>query len=207
MDMGHSCQQDDNGIDGHRTTSTIHGIMIGRKLLENPKLFTHPNAEPAFLAAEYLDCVERYPPPSPLYIQKHLRWIFRPFLDIQSHPKPLASSRKEHAKLMQSQIQLPQSRDYSDWRCRLWTFLVRPFLTTLGQFRQIVCLYVRLSGSKMPPSLTFMPEPTFKSIRHAQNEKNTRTCGKVIGSHACDENEEKRTEDESSNEMIIHLFQ
>ena len=32
---------------------------------------------PAYLAAEYLDYCEKYPPPSTLYIRKHLRWIFR----------------------------------------------------------------------------------------------------------------------------------
>lgn len=197
IDMG-SCLDENDGTDGG---STVHGIMIGRKLLENPMLFTNQLAEPANLAAEYLDCVEQYPPPSPLYIQKHLRWIFRSFLDVQSHPKPLASSRKEHVALINSQA--TRNRDYSDWRTRLWTFLVRPFLTTLGQFRQIVCLYVILSGSTMPPSLAFIPKPTFKSIRHGQNEGEIRN----YDPRGYDENEESRAGDEGPNEMMINLFQ
>jgi tRNA-dihydrouridine synthase len=160
-------------------TTQADSIMIGRAFLTNPQLMSDimtPQTplslsppvplitNPAILAAEYIDCCEKYPPPSPLYIQKHLRWIFRDYLAQES------SSTTPY--------------DYSDWRFRLWTFLVRPYLKSLYQFRQVVVLYVKLdhesrSGStrtlsstvswleKLPESLQHLPEPSFKSIRHA----------------------------------------
>jgi tRNA-dihydrouridine synthase 1 len=126
-----------------------HAVMVARGFLENPRLLVQPqqhdiSIDPAFLAVEYLDSAEESPPPSPLYIRMHLRWIFRSFL----HPEQ----------------GYPES--YEDWRPRLWTFLVRPYLETIDQFRQVVALYVKLNCSELPPSLRDFPDPSFQSIRH-----------------------------------------
>jgi tRNA-dihydrouridine synthase len=128
-----------------------HSVMIARDFLTNPRMLIQENADPAFLAAEYLDCCERYPPPSALYIQKHLRWIFRKYLQPE---------RKMEEK----------DYDYNDWRLRLWTFLARPFLETIYQFRQFVALYVKFNGSELPASLSNQPEPSFKSIRQYRDQ-------------------------------------
>jgi tRNA-dihydrouridine synthase len=133
--------------DVHETLSQTkaQGVMIATGFLGNPRLLTEPQADPAMLAAEYLESCQRYPPVTPLYIQKHLRWIFRPYLE----PKDKKSSES-----------------FKDWRPRLWTFLVRPYLQTMDQFRAVVVLYVQLNKSEMPASLRDEPEPSFKSIRH-----------------------------------------
>lgn len=124
-------------------------VMIATGFLSNPRLLEEPVADPASLAAEYLEQCEKYPPPSFLYIQKHLRWIFRKYLE------PRDKSNVSYQ---------------TDWRPRLWTFLVRPYLETLAQFRQLVVLYINLSGDgekQLPPYLENEPRnPTFKSIRH-----------------------------------------
>jgi tRNA-dihydrouridine synthase len=130
-------------------TTRAHSIMIARAFLLNPRVFTQKiDTDPAFLAAEYLDACELNPPPSPLYIQKHLRWIFRNKL------QPTAESND----------------NYVDWRVRLWTFLVRPYLETMYQFRQVVALYVRMNGTEMPASLQSLPEASFQSIRHSRDQ-------------------------------------
>ncbi len=128
-----------------------HSVMIARAFLENPRLFVEPKSDPASLAAEYLNYCEQYPPPSPLYIQKHLRWIFRKYLQPQDELEG-------------------KNYDYSDWRLRLWTFLVRPYVKNIYQFRQVVHLYVNLNGSKLPESLRGLPSPSFKSIRHHREQ-------------------------------------
>lgn len=128
-----------------------NSVMIARALLENPRLFVEPKSDPASLAAEYLDYCELYPPPSPLYIRKHLRWIFRKYL------QPCEELEEKNY-------------DYNDWRLRLWTFLVRPYIKSLFQFRQVVHLYVTLNGSKLPESLKHLPHPSFKSIRHNRDQ-------------------------------------
>jgi tRNA-dihydrouridine synthase len=153
-------------------TTQAHAVMVARGFLENPRMLVQPQADPAFLAAEYLDCAEKYPPPSPLYLQKHLRWIFRACL--------------------QPKKKYPD--DYADWRPRLWTFLVRPYLETIDQFRQVVALYVKLNGSDMPESLSNQPEPSFQSIRHH-------------GRTAIDEQCSVETLEESQAEVLASLFQ
>ena len=122
------------------------GVMVAREFLENPSMLQPQNQPPAVLAAEYLDCAELYPPPSHLYIQKHLRWIFRRYLE------PLSDDLERFP--------------YIDWKARLWTFLVRPYITTLDQFRQVVALYAKLSSSALPQSLNAYRHATFHSIRH-----------------------------------------
>lgn len=125
-----------------------HSIMIARDFLINPYRLvpssSNHNHDPEHLAAVYLEHCKKYPPPSYLYIQKHLRWIFRPYLQQQ------------------------QQIDYNDWKVRLWTFLVRPYIQSIFQFQQFVLLYIKLNGSmnNIPPSLQHQPEPSFQSIRH-----------------------------------------
>ena len=127
-----------------------YGVMMATGLLQNPRILVEPSADPASLAAEYLLSCQQYPPPTPLYIQKHLRWIFRKYLE----PKEKASAEM-----------------FKDWRPRLWTFLVRPYLETIPQFQQVVALYVRLNGSNIPESLRDQPEPSFKSIKRLKRSK------------------------------------
>lgn len=115
-------------------------VMIARPFLSNHRLFIESNPRPECLAAEYLEFCGYYPPPSLSYIQRHLRWIFRRELDI---------------------------KDVKNWRYHLWTFLVRPYLMCFQQFREVVVLYVTLSGCNMPHQLRDVPIPvTFHSIRH-----------------------------------------
>ena len=127
-----------------------HGVMIARAFLENPCLLMKSNSDPAYLAAEYLDFAEASPPPSFLYVQKHLRWIFGKYL------------RPEDK----------HNCDYTDFRPRLWSFLVRPYLKSIIQFRQVVALYVKLNGSILPDSLKKYEDATFKSIKN-YNKKAT----------------------------------
>eukprot|EP00978_Attheya_sp_CCMP212_P001054 scaffold2161_cov57-Attheya_sp.AAC.2 len=131
-----------------------HGVMVARGFLENHRMLQKEGKEkeridPAALAAEYLDFAEKYPPPSPLYIRRHFRWMFRGELQPDSSDKI----------------------DFKDWRPRLWTFLVRPYLETIDQFRQVVRLYATLNASTIPPSLAHLPEPSFKSIRNGKKRK------------------------------------
>jgi len=85
-----------------------------------------------------------------LYVRKHLRWIFRDEL------QPVKSDDPAVFKAQ-----------FTDWRPRLWTFLVRPYLTEMIQFQQVVHLYCVLANIAVPESLTLLnlPTPTFKSIK------------------------------------------
>ena len=107
-----------------------HAVMAATGYLRNHHCFdlTNSDADVVSLAMEYLHFVELYPPPSYLYIQKHLRWIFRERMQPEDDPSF-------------------DPRDFSDWRVKLWTFLVRPYLRNIEQFRLFVALYVQLSGS------------------------------------------------------------
>ena len=100
--------------------------------------------DPSFLASDYLNIVEQYPPPSPVYIQKHLRWIYRIYLQPKKD-EPL---------------------DYENWKHRLWKFLARPYLSELEQFRHFIALYSNLNKSPLPESLSYIRETSFHSIRH-----------------------------------------
>jgi tRNA-dihydrouridine synthase len=190
-------------------TRGVAGVMIGRALLQNPYLYQEESNNttsinitcPALLAADYLDFAERYPPPSVLYVQKHLRWIFRATLQ----PPPNSAAVAAAELLLQSPSALPrrERKDkenvilkecYSNWRHRIWTFLVQPYLETMDQFRRVVVLYLvllhgdgdahlgqtkllALSSSSpstnvtVPPSLMKFLQfsshpPSFHSIRH-----------------------------------------
>jgi tRNA-dihydrouridine synthase len=124
-----------------------HKVMIAQGFLVNPYLLEQVIIDPAVIAAEYLEFVDQYPPPSSLFIARHFRWFFRS----QLQPK---TCRKE---------------EFNSWRARLWTFLVRPYLQTVHQFRQVIVMYVYKNGSEMPHGLRHIPEPTFSNIRHCQS--------------------------------------
>ena len=98
---------------------------------------------PADLADEYLDMCERHSVPSPLFIRRYLRWIFRAELEPDG-PADLAA------------------RD--SWRARLWTVLVRPYLETLWQFREVVRLFRHLEAGGAPTD----GAPSFKSVRSGE---------------------------------------
>jgi tRNA-dihydrouridine synthase len=150
-----------------------HAVMIAQGFLDNPYLLEVNNQhettiDPAVMAAEYLEFVDKYPPPSCLFIARHFRWFFRSQLQPQTR-------RKE---------------EFQSWRARLWTFLVRPYLQTVYQFRQVVVMYVYQSGAKMPPSLRHIPEPTFSSIRHGRSgSDNGSTCAIDLALGRDNENE------------------
>ena len=152
-------------------TTKAHSVMVARTFLENPCILIQSDADPLFLAAEYLECAELHPPPSVLYIQKHLRWIFRKYL--------------QPAK---------EELDFSDWRYRLWTFLARPYLQTIDQFRQVVALYAKLSGSELPESLANHKEVSFRSIRHQHLDGNESSLREEVL-------------EESHSETFAYLFQ
>lgn len=133
-----------------------HAVMAATGYLSNHRCF-YPNhksnTDVASLAAEYLDFAEIYPPPSYLYIQKHLRWIFRETLQPENKPSF-------------------DNSDYSDWRVKLWSFLVRPYLRSIEQFRLFVALYVQLSGDgtddQVPESIRHLiGDVTFGMVKKA----------------------------------------
>ena len=132
-----------------------HAVMIATGYLYNHTSFTGKSiSKTAFeVACEYIDYAERYPPPSYLYIQKHMRWILRHILqpiDDQSFSR----------------------NDYTDARVKLWTFLVRPYLRTIEQFRLFLALYLKL---ECETGVNYIPKPiselivdvTFKSVKVA----------------------------------------
>mmetsp|Transcript_100323 Transcript_100323/g.321698 ORF Transcript_100323/g.321698 Transcript_100323/m.321698 type:complete len:404 (+) Transcript_100323:96-1307(+) len=108
--------------------------MAATSLLRCPRAFAredHNGCEgqwnPAELAWEYLHFAGKYPPPSPLYVRKHLRWIFRELL------------QPAHVEAYQGWLQ-GINTDEADWRARAWTFLEQPYLKELWQFRALVQL-------------------------------------------------------------------
>ena len=135
--------------------TNCHSVMVAQSLLENHRMLVDVNACAGELAAEYLANCVRWPPPSPLYIRKHLRWIFRKEL------QPVRTSNPEEYKAQ-----------FKSWRPKLWTFLVRPYLTDMIQFQQVVHMYCLLSKIVVPDSLLKLKleAPTFKSIKAAKND-------------------------------------
>lgn len=138
-----------------------HAVMAATGYLGNHRLFqTSPTPEslkPELVALEYLDLAEQYPPPNYLYIQKHLRWIFRETLQ----PENEESFDK---------------KNYKDWRVRIWSFLVRPYIRSIEQFRMFVALYVQLSSSgedeQVPESIrSLVKDVTFGSVKKAGKRK------------------------------------
>jgi len=152
------------GVSNFRDALTLlhqtncHSVMVATGYLKNHRnLANQPvsgdDLRPQNLATEYLDFAEKYPPPSFLYIQKHLRWIFRESL----HPEDGEFNPK----------------DYSDYRVRLWSFLVRPYLRSINQYRMFVALFVKQSGGEkedQPEAIRhFLVEDlTYKKIKKAK---------------------------------------
>ncbi len=132
-----------------------HAVMAATGYLRNHHCFdlTSSDADVASLAMEYLHYVQLYPPPSYLYIQKHLRWVFREKMQPQDDPSY-------------------DPGDFSDWRVKLWTFLVRPYLRNIEQFRLFVALYIQLSGGgandQVPDSIRHLiRDVTFGMVKKA----------------------------------------
>lgn len=143
-----------------------HAVMAATGYLQNHRHFETPTertaslSTPQHLALDYLEFAKQYPPPSYLYVQKHLRWIFRGVLQPNNDPSFLP-------------------KDYSDWRVKLWSFLVRPYLRHVEQFRLFVALYVKLSGGNenglVPKSISHLVETvSFGSVKKAGNKKRKR---------------------------------
>jgi tRNA-dihydrouridine synthase len=130
------------------------GCMVATELLRNPKCGTLGDStppDPASLALEYLYFCEKYPPPSSLYIRKHLRWIFRMELEPSMH-----DSSRSFSEAVESE---------GGWRIKLWTFLVRPYLDSLWQFRKLIEYYQYMaSGVDFRPKADYNP-PTLRSIK------------------------------------------
>jgi len=147
------------GVTSYKDAQTVlqmtqcHAVMVANGYLCNHRKFNSisSGSRPQDLALEYLDFAQKYPPPSYLYIQLHLRWIFRDTLQ----PKDKDFN--------------PQ--DYSDYRVRLWTFLVRPYLRSIAQYRLFVALFVKLSGGEK--------EDQPKSIRHLVDDVTYRAVKKA----------------------------
>ena len=130
-----------------------HAVMAATGYLGNHRCFDMKSVEPEVLALEYLDSAEQYPPPSYLYIQKHLRWIFRDILQPKNDP-------------------CFDKRDFSDYRVKLLSFLVRPYLRSIEQYRLFVALYVKLSSdekfNQAPASIRHLiDDVTFGSVKKA----------------------------------------
>ena len=141
--------------------------MSATALLRNPRLLKGADEMEGVggdgfassLALEYLSFCEKYPPPSPLYIRKHFRWIFRNILE----PKePLLTSED-----WQKMVNDPEN----GWKLKMWTFLNRPCLVSTAQFTDICRLYefkVGMSKNKKRQALDEVP--TFRSIRKKRSK-------------------------------------
>jgi tRNA-dihydrouridine synthase len=133
-----------------------HAVMIATGYLRNHQNFNPSKTTKvtAFeVACEYIDYAEKYPPPSYLYMQKHLRWILRDVLQPTNDP----SFNKSN---------------YADARVKLWIFLVRPYLRTIEQFRLFLALYLKLNCDtgvdNIPQSINeLIGDVTFKSVKVA----------------------------------------
>jgi tRNA-dihydrouridine synthase len=153
-----------NSVDDARKVlheTKADGVMIARGFLANPLLFcdvSSPTSRerimPLHMAARYLDHAELQPPPSHLYIQTHLRWIFRG----QLRPK----DEDDDSAL--------------NWKIKIWTVLVRPYLTGVEQFRCVLGLLARymieeksLSYNEIPLSLGDYVHSTFQEIRYGRD--------------------------------------
>lgn len=142
-----------------------YAAMVANALLADPRALVPQQKErdPAALAWEYLSFAERFPPPSPLYTRMHLRWIFRTLL------KPAATED------MEALFRGPDA-----WKAKLWTFLARPYIKTIWQFRELVRLIVvqrerahaTADGGnrswKPPPDDELDGEPSFRSVRQGR---------------------------------------
>eukprot|EP00579_Thalassiosira_antarctica_P012762 CAMPEP_0201908122 /NCGR_PEP_ID=MMETSP0903-20130614/323_1 /ASSEMBLY_ACC=CAM_ASM_000552 /TAXON_ID=420261 /ORGANISM="Thalassiosira antarctica, Strain CCMP982" /LENGTH=424 /DNA_ID=CAMNT_0048442391 /DNA_START=63 /DNA_END=1334 /DNA_ORIENTATION=- len=135
-----------------------HAVMAATGYLRNHRRYvapskTTPSLEPQHVAMEYLELAESFPPPSYLYIQKHMRWIFRDILQPENDPSF-------------------DRLDYSAWRVRLLTFLESRNLRSTEQFRLFVALYVQLSECEPPKSIRdLVKDVSFGSVKKAGKRK------------------------------------
>ncbi len=140
--------------------TNAHGVMIAQGFLRNPRLLLDEDPPPPqLLAAEYLDYCETYMPPSPYYIRKHLRHIFRAQLQ---GPAPDAPKKWRQKWQLES------------WRNRMWHLISRNHLSSIWQFRQTVhlfCVLSKLPTKDVPASVRDLDYPTFKSIRFRKKGK------------------------------------
>jgi tRNA-dihydrouridine synthase len=143
-----------------------HGVMVAQGFLRNHRMLLEKEAPPQSLAAEYLDYCATYMPPSPYYIRKHLRHIFRAQLQGPGPDAPKPWRRKWQREA---------------WRNRMWHLISRNHLSSIWQFRQTVHLYCvlsELSAEETPASVRDLDYPTFKSIRYRKKKKGKRGNGK-----------------------------
>jgi tRNA-dihydrouridine synthase 1 len=151
-----------------------HGVMIAQGLLQNHRLLQEKemaSVQVQLLAAEYLDYCEKFLPPSPYYIRKHLRHIFRGQLQ---GPSPNAE------KKWKRQWQREQ------WRNKLWHLISRSHLTSIWQFRQMIhlyCIFSNLPTHEIPESIRVLAYPTFKSIRYRKGKRGNGKLRKDVEYH------------------------
>ena len=116
------------------------------------------------MAEEYLSLAELHPPPSSLFLSKHLRWLFRAELQhawkvfMLRHAEQKRSSSSSSSSRSSSSSNNPKSEEdkeegtatgndsdgdaavtaAEEWRMTAWNFLVRPYLTEHWQFEAVV---------------------------------------------------------------------
>ncbi|KAL7529002.1 hypothetical protein ACHAXR_002738 [Thalassiosira sp. AJA248-18] len=136
-----------------------HAVMAATGYLRNHRRYVSPSKttlslEPQYVAIEYLELAESFPPPAYLYIQKHMRWIFRDTLQPEKDPRSF------------------DRLDYSSWRVKLLTFLESRNLRSIEQFRLFVALYVKLSECEPPESIrNLVKDVSFGSVKKAGKRK------------------------------------
>ena len=142
------------------------GVMAATALLRNPRSFSTsapPAAETVDLAWEYLGYAEHFPPPSALYLRKHLQWIFKRELG-QAYRSVRAGWLADYRTGGR------QNYDEADWRVRAWTFLDQPHLEHVQQFRELVRLIAHRQGRLLegrPPGPDVL---SFREIRIGRPE-------------------------------------
>lgn len=134
--------------------------MAATPLLRSPRAFDAsgdgselPN--PAETALEYLDLAEQYPPPSPLYVRRHLRWLFRAHL------------QEAYTSARQGWLE-GEGAGQADWRARTWHFLEQPCLDGIWQFRELVRYVAHHQG--WPISLVVDRVLSLREIRMGRPE-------------------------------------
>ena len=141
-----------------------HAVMCAQGFLANPRMLVEEKCtdpmdpksavQCASLGCEYLDFCEKFRPPTPYYIRKHLRWIFRFLLQ-----GPSPESSKEWRQKWQKEA----------WRNQMWHYLTRNYCSSLWQFRQVIhlfCVMERMEEGDIPSSCAVLGRPSFKAIRY-----------------------------------------
>jgi tRNA-dihydrouridine synthase 1 len=153
--------------------------MSATAILRNPRLLRLNGSKddeglssPSSLALEYINFCAQYPPPDPLYIRKHFRWIFRNELE----PKVNLLTDEDWKNAIND--------EKNGWKIKLWNFLVRPYLNSLDQFKDICTLYdfhikAGNCNSNMGKNANINIIPTFKSIKTKKLENNNKKIQSV----------------------------